>query len=223
MKRILGYMLVVALIAGVGPRPAAACAITPPTTVLTGVIIDPGPPITVTLIFDPWTTFASDPNMFCTAAFRFPTAMIDTIDHVSLVETGTDTLVAGFGSWDPNATTSSDVEAMVAAGAGNAWFGFLNDLGASVSSGVEADFQVDVTLESGVTLSELMAALDGESVVFSDEGNASGNPIGTHPGFVTVQLLSSVPALDYWGTAVLLLTLLGIALIFRRTRRTSGV
>lgn len=222
MNRILSSMLAGLLIAGVGPRPADACGDPPPATVLTAIVITPGPPVAVKLIFDPWTTFGSASTQFCTCAFRFPTALIDTIDAVRLVETGTNTPIAGFGTWVVNANTSADVEALVGAGAGNGWFGFLNDLGAAVSPGTAADFQVDVTLKTGVTLSDLMTALDGQDVVFSDEGNATGNPIGTHQGFVTANVAQGIPALGNWGTVVLLLTLLGVALIFRKTRRTSG-
>lgn len=218
---LVRLLLIIILASGLGmPRSASACGDPPPATVLTFIVIALGPPVTVTLIFDPWTTFASSSTQFCSCAFRFPTALIESIDAVRLVESGTDTVITGFGTWTANTTTSADVESQLGAGTGNEWFGFLNDLSASVTGDVPADFQVDVTLKAGITLGDLSAAYmaDGASRVFSDEADSSGMPTGAHGGFVNAQV-PMVPALSPMGLAVLgllLMAVIAVAIVRRR-------
>lgn len=203
--------------------PARACTDPPPMTSLTAIIITVGPPVVVTLVFDPWTTFETDTNKSCACAFRFPTAMIETIDDVRLVETGTDTPIPGF-SWAPNTTTSDAVEALSGAGAGNGWLGFLSGISENVEAGIEADFQVDITLKASVTKKDLITALDedGNSRVFTDEGNSDGTLTGNHAGFVDVEV-ALVPTVSEWGlVAMVLLTLTaGTVVLGRRRRRVA--
>jgi hypothetical protein len=211
------------LFLGMTPR-ASACAHPPEVTNLTFIIINPGPPVMVTLIFDPWTTFASDDTQFCSCGFRFPTALIDSLDEVRFVETGTDTLVTGFDAWPFNATTSAEIEAVLGAGSGNEWFGFLNDLSANVPSDIEADFQVDVTLSAGVTLADLISWFNQnkDNVVFSDEANSSGVPLDTHQGFVGLgDVLVPVPAVSYLGMMLLIVLMLAAAKVVINRRRAS--
>lgn len=221
MTRTLAIALV--LIASLGRGPSAkACGDPPPATVLTAIIISLGPPITITLIFDPWTTFASDDTQFCNCAFRFPTSLIDTVDDVRFCETGTDILVPGFGPWTANVITSGAVEGLAPAGAGNEWFGFFSDLTGAVSAGTLGDFQVDLTLMPGVTLqdlqSDMVSGLDG--IVFSDESESDGMPMDTHQGFTDATF--DVPAVSDWGLLVMvLLTLTAGAVVFRRLRSRS--
>lgn len=196
-----------------------ACADPPPETVMT-VMLTAGakvPGTALTLIFDPWTSIASGTGQFCSCAFRFPTDKIASIDAVRLVETGTNNVLASFDTWTEDLDTSASVEAMLAAGAGEDWTGFLSSLNATVEPGVEADFQVDITLASGITIRDLGEdlAADLQSMVFSDEADSIGIPMGTHGGFVDIAprqpyLVYDVPHLfdatdlevqDQFGTA----------------------
>lgn len=216
MTRILAIALVLVASLGQGPS-AKACSDPPPATVLTVIIISLGPPLTITLIFDPWETFASNDTQFCNCAFRFPTSLIDTIDDVRFCETGTDTLVPGFGPWTSNVVTSGAVDGILPAAPGEEWFGFFSDLSGAVSAGTLADFQVDITLMPGVTVQDLRDALDLESIVFSDESASDGDPMGTHQGFTNGSF--PVPAVSDWGILVMvLLTLTAGAVVFRRLR-----
>jgi hypothetical protein len=196
-----------------------ACVHPNPHTYLRLVIIDLGPPVTITLVYDPWLTFGTM-NTSCAAAFQLPMDIIDTVDAVRLVETGTDTLIAGFGPWNPNATTEAAVEALHPAGAGNQWFGFLNTLAGTVPANVPADFQVDVTLKPGETLDTLSAALCPRHPerVFTDEANANGTLMGTHEGLTAAQQLEC-PAVSQWGVGVLVLLVLTAGTIVVRRHR----
>lgn len=207
---------------------AKACTTPPPTTILRLFIINVGPPLRIRLVFDPWTTISTDSSQFCSCGFRFPTAVIDTIDEVRLVETGTNNLISGFAAtWASNATTSAEIENILGTGAGDDWFGFLNDLGSSVTADTEADFQVDVTLNADVTVDGLFTTLDAdrENLVFSDEANSSGVPLGTHQGFVDVSKIVGpppVPTVSEWGLVVMtLIVFVGGTMMLGR-RKVAG-
>lgn len=190
------------------PSRAQACTDPPPFTTLTFITITLGPPVQITLVFDPWTSFAATQTQFCACAFRFPTNLIDSIDDVRIVQTGTNTPIAGFFTWNQNATTSAEVESLIGSGAGDDWFGFLNDLSGAIPAGNLADFRVDVTLQPGVTLQDLQNefAADGSNRVFTDEADANGHLLGTHGGFTDVSGI--IPTVSEWGLIVMGLLLL---------------
>ena len=185
----------------------------------------------VRLIYDPWTTFASSGTEFCSCAFRLPTSVIQSVDLVQLVETGTASAsssgipLAGFPNFLDNAANSAAVEGILASGGGEDWFGTLAGLSAAVPAGILADFVIEVTLQPGMTIIDLATALaaDGANRVFSDEATAAGIPMQAgHGGFVGVDMAGGVPALGKWGLAVMVVVMLSTALFILRRKQKNA-
>lgn len=204
--------------------PTRAC-VTPPAgnlTVLRLVIINPGPPMQVRLVFDPWTTTAAGPGDFCASAFRLPPSIVASINAVRLAETGTNTTITQF-SWAADNDTTGAVEALMASGPDDDWFGFSSGISAALSAGTSVDFQVDVTLQAGMTHNDLVkhygtmgATLQKRA--FSDKANPNGTPMNVHQAFIDL-LRVNVPTMSEWGMAAMALAVLcGAPIVIRRKR-----
>ncbi len=226
MKRSLGCLALGLLLSSGLSTTANACGDPPPVTEVTGFTIAAGQ---VRLIYDPWTTFASSGTEFCSCAFRLPTSVIQSVDLVQLVETGTASAVssgtplAGFPNFLNNAANSAAVEGILASGGGEDWFGTLAGLSAAVPAGILADFVIEVTLQPGMTIIDLATALaaDGANRVYSDEATPAGIPMQAgHGGFVGVDMSGGVPVptMGEWGLAVLAVVMLSTALFILRRK-----
>lgn len=175
-------------------------------------------------VIDPWSTQGANPGAHAAFGFRFPTGLIQSVDAARLLETGTDSVVAGI-SWTSNATTTSAILGLVPVKPGQAWAGFLGSVSSSVPDNTEVDFEVEITLHDGVSESDLVAYFCANQVdqAFSDGADSLGNLTNTLRAFVDVAPQDAadvcVPTLSGVGIAAMV-AILGSAsvLVLRRTR-----
>ena len=204
----------------IATAPAMACVDHPPATLLTFTVTNAGPPVQGFFTYDPWSTFGSTASQYCACAFRFPTATIDSVQQVSLVETGTSTPIPGF-NWSFNTVTGADVESLLGAGAGEQWWGFLSDQSLIVPEGTGVDFRVQATLKPGVDGTQALASMaNGSQRVYTDEGNSDGTLADSHGGFVST-FQGVIPTLSQWGLILLTALILGSGLLILRRRRSQ--
>jgi len=196
-------------------RVAEACVHPNPTTVLRFILITNGPPVRIFLVFDPWLTFGTAPTDFCACGFKLPNGVIDTVDGVALVETGTSTVIPGF-NFVADTDTSTDIEALINSGPSATWAGFSSDQSLSIPPDVSADLRVEATLLPGVSVNDLFNAFNGISLtnaVYTDEANPDGTLAGTHGGATAVSTVI-IPTVQEWGLALMFLLMVAAMTIF---------
>lgn len=225
MSKIGKILLVVVMLLGTMVTNVRACQDPPPMnlTTLRLIIITLGPPVRITLVYDPWMTFGAAPGMNCACAFKLPPGMVASVDAVRLVQTGTNTPISGF-SWVADPDTTGAVETISASGVLDDWFGFSTGISQNVPAGTMVDFQADVTLTVGMDHNDLVGAMNGTLTnrAFSDGANANGTPNNSHQALVTATHII-MPTVSQWGLAVMALLVLSAATIVIRGRRPVPV
>lgn len=131
----------------------------------------------------------------CVAAVQLKAAAIASIDAFALVVEGTDTPLGGFAQFVPNVNTSNQVQALSPASAGNTWFGFAAQVPGPVPPTGSGEFLMQITLNPGYTAQDLLdcMAMDPDDMLFTDEGDAAGNPTFGHDKFVTWGIIEFEP------------------------------
>lgn len=147
-----------------------------------------------------YTSFGANPGQFCTCALAALGPVIS-VDAVEILDTSTGLPVPGF-NFSPNPTTSGGFN-LSGPGMGGQFVGFLSDVSQAIPSGLSIELRFLVSVPDGTTITEVSDTYLGAPElpaaaplsVATDEGDVSGNPLGTHQSIQAAASVGLVPHL----------------------------